>query len=173
MKHGWSLVCFAAALVGAIAACTGSDDSQAGPSRDAGTFASNTCATDPRVTPYAAGLQAKSTTGRLVVEIVDATPSPPVRGEGDAGMNVWKLKITLDGKPVSADAVTVSTYMPDHGHRSPLIPKVTSNGDGTFALTDLYLFMGGVWQITFNVLDDAEAGADAGSEIATFSLCVD
>jgi hypothetical protein len=53
--------------------------------------------------------------------------------------------------------------MPDHGHGSPRTPVLTDNGDGTFTLSDLFLFMGGVWQITF---------AAGTTEKATVSLCV-
>lgn len=122
------------------------------------------CVNDPRVTTFASGMQAKSASGKFVAEIVNASPSPPQRGPGDAGINAWTMKFTLDGAAPPASAITVTTNMPDHGHGSPRIPEITENGDGTFSVNGLYLFMGGVWQITF-------AAAD-GAETAMLSICV-
>lgn len=120
------------------------------------------CASDPRVKTFATGLQAASASGRLSAEIMNASPSPPQRGAGDAGINTWAMKVLLDGSPPQSD-VTVKTLMPDHGHGSPKVPVVTPNGDGTYTVDNIFLFMGGVWEITFTV----------GTESATFTLCVE
>ena len=172
MKRARYFAWFTAAALVALAACKGDDGPPAlAPNSAEASTGDHGCADDSRVTAFAAGLQAKSPSGRVVAEIVNATPSPPERGEGDAGMNTWTMKLTIDGQPPSADALAASTYMPDHGHRSPLIPKLAANGDGTYALTDLYLFMGGVWQISFAPAKDG--GAPDLQDTATFSLCVE
>lgn len=121
------------------------------------------CSGDSRVTPFALGMQAKSASGKFVVELLNATPSPPQRGAGDAGVNTWTVKITLDGQPPPVSDVTVTSFMPDHGHGSPRSPLLTANGDGTFAVNDLFLFMAGVWEIRF---------AHPVEGLATFSLCI-
>lgn len=131
------------------------------PSQDAGSV---TCASDPRVTPFATGVKAQSISGNLVVELVSASPSPPQRGAGDAGMNTWQVRITVGGQAPAPETITVKTLMPDHGHGSPKVPVLTPNGDGTFAMTDLFLFMGGVWEISF---------AQSTQEVAKFTFCVD
>jgi hypothetical protein len=120
------------------------------------------CSKDPRVTPFASGLKAQSTSGRLVAEIINGFPSPPVRGSGDAGMNYWIVRLTMDGGPVQGDIVVLAE-MPDHGHKSPKVPKAIPNPDGTYTVDPLFLFMGGVWEISFSV----------GLEKAMFSLCVE
>lgn len=156
---------FAAATMMTILAC---GDDEHHPSSSSGATSSGSggigCTADPRATPFASGMQAKSTSGRFVAEIVNATPSPPQRGAGDAGMNSWTMKLTLDGAKPDSSAISVTTFMPDHGHGSPRVPDVTENADGTFSVNGLYLFMAGVWQITFS--------ANGGAEQSMFSICV-
>lgn len=153
----------ALSLTGVFIACK-DDDEPAAPTPavtpDGGAVG---CDNDSRVTPFATGIKATSASGNLVVELLSADPSPPQRGAGDAGMNAWKVRITTGGQ-TPTEAVTVTTLMPDHGHGSPKVPVLTPNGDGTFTLSDLFLFMGGVWEISFT---------ESPQEIAKFSFCVD
>jgi hypothetical protein len=142
----------------------GSGDPANAPSGDAGTGDRVGCAKDPRVMTFASGLQAK-TTGPLSAQIVNATPSPPQRAPGESGLNAWTVKLAMNGGPVPSDAaVTVKLLMPDHGHGSSIVPLITPNPDGTFAVTRLYLFMAGVWEISFLV---------NGTDPATFSICIE
>lgn len=150
-------------LAGASAACE--DDKDSPSTAATGDAAAGiSCARDSRVKPFATGMEAKSTSGKLVAQILDASPSPPQRGGGDAGVNEWTLKLTSDGQAPDAKAVTVSTLMPDHGHGSPRVPVLTANGDGTYALSDIFLFMAGVWEISLQT---------SPQETATFTICVD
>ena len=152
----------AVSLTAALLACSGDDASGGGATTgDAGRGVG--CSQDPRVKTFAAGMQAKSSSGKLVVEIVNASPSPPQRGAGDAGINAWTVKVTADGQPATGP-VEVKALMPDHGHSSPKAPVIAANPDGTFAVTNLFLFMGGVWEISFST---------SPQETATFTLCVE
>lgn len=151
----------------AALSCTAGDhgDTAATPPSATTQSGNVSCASDPRVTAFASGVTAKSASGRFSAQIVSASPSHPERGAGDAGLNAWTMKFSVDGAPASASAaVTATTLMPDHGHGSPRIPVVTANADGTYTASDLYFFMGGVWQVTF-LLD--------GNEPATFSFCIE
>jgi YtkA-like protein len=144
-------------LLGVVAGCSSDNENQpTDPPPPGG------CAQDARVTPFATGMSAKSTSGKLSAEIMNASPSPPQRGAGDGGFNKWTLKLTADGKAPPAADVKVTTLMPDHGHGSPRVPTVAANPDGTFAIGDLYFFMAGVWEVTFS-LDQ---------ENAKFTICV-
>jgi hypothetical protein len=123
--------------------------------------APSVCATDPRVQPFAAGLEAKTTSG-LTLKIVDATPTPPAKGD-----NAWTLALTdAGGAAVDGATLTVKTWMPDHGHGSSIVPAVAASGGGKYALTRLNLFMPGIWEITFSI---ARAGT---TETAMFTLCI-
>lgn len=147
------------------AGCSSSSGAETSePAGDAGP--SIGCATDPRVKTFAANLKATSADGKFVIEILNAEPSPPRRGAGDAGMNVWKVKVTRDGQPVT-EQPTVTTYMPDHAHGSPKVPVVVPNSDGTFTVNTLFFFMAGVWEIKFSPTAVVEP-----TTLAMFSLCV-
>ena len=158
---------FPLALVATVAlsGCSSSEpDDHHPPPGNTGDGGKLSCMTDPRVTQFAAGLKASSADGKFVVEIVNAEPSPPRRGAGEAGMNVWKVKLTRDGQPL-AEMPTITTFMPDHGHGSPKSPVMQQNPDGTLTVNTLFFFMAGVWQITFS--------PTSAREPATFSLCVE
>jgi hypothetical protein len=142
------------------AACASNGGDQ--PEDAAAEAAPSVCATDPRVQPFVAGVEAK-TSGGLTVKILDATPAPPAKGD-----NAWNVTITdKSGAPVSGATVTVKTWMPDHAHGSSIVPLVADSGGGKYALTRLNLFMPGIWEITFVV---TRAGVPA--ETAIFTLCI-
>ncbi len=127
------------------------------------------CANDPRAEPYVPNMSQPGNAGVLTFTLVSASPAPPALGDG----NLWTLKV-VDANGQSVPDVTFSliqTWMPDHGHGST--PGVAmSNGDGTYAISNLYFFMPGLWQITFNA--QLPSGADAApvTDSATFSFCV-
>jgi YtkA-like protein len=134
-------------------------------SSSTGTPVEAACAKDPRTTPYAVGVEAKSTDGALTVEFMDASPAPPTKGN-----NIWTVKL-LDGagKPVNGATIVTTPYMPDHAHGSSIKPQATAKGDdGTYEITPVNLFMPGVWQITFAV---TTPGGMDDSAVVTF--CVD
>ncbi|HEV3193827.1 MAG TPA: FixH family protein [Polyangiaceae bacterium] len=95
--------------------------------------------------------------------LVSADPVPP-----GVNSNTWTLKLLdASGKPVTdATFPTIKTWMPLHGHSSSVLPTAMSNGDGTYKVS-LYLFMPGLWQITFNAL------AGSVSDSAMFTFCVE
>jgi hypothetical protein len=75
--------------------------------------------------------------------------------------------LDASGKPITnATFPTIKTWMPLHGHSSSVLPTSMSNGDGTYTVS-LYLFMPGLWQITFNAL------AGSVSDSAMFTFCVE
>lgn len=102
-------------------------------------------------------------------EVGDAA-APPL----EPYTNLFTLEL-LDatGQPVKDAMVTLPTdnqalgwpfsknpWMPLHQHGSSIVPTITSNGDGTYAVS-LYFFMPGLWQIylvaqTASVTDSAE-----------------
>ncbi len=109
---------------------------------------------------YAANLSASSKTAKVV--LVDASPSPPARGS-----DTWKIKVTdSQGNALSNATVTAKPFMPDHGHGSSVEPVVTANPDGTYTVTPLYLFMPGLWQVTFTIKTAST------SDDVVFSFCV-
>jgi hypothetical protein len=131
----------------------------------AGTTSEALCDSDSRAMAYAAGLSATSSDGTLKVSIAGAQPAPP-----EKGINTWTVQLTDgSGNPVSEAAVSVTPWMPDHGHGSSIVPQVMpTKSAGTYQVTLLDLFMPGIWQVTFDVTSPSSQ-----DEKVTFSFCID
>lgn len=148
-----AFVAVAAFLAGALFGC-GSEAAHSSmqaassvPPDDAASDAYVGCATDPRVASYAPGISAESQDQSVRVVLVASEPGPPM-----VGMNTWTVSVSDANDAAIADAsLTVAPYMPDHGHGSPVVPTVTPNSDGTYAIAPLYFFMPGVWRIGITV----------------------
>jgi hypothetical protein len=112
---------------------------------------------------YSPNLGKAGSAKALTFVLVSADPVPP-----GVNYNTWTLKLTdASGKPVTdATFPTIKTWMPLHGHSSSVLPTSMANGDGTYTIS-LYLFMPGLWQITFNAL------AGSLSDSAMFTFCVE
>lgn len=106
----------------------------------------------------------------LMGNTVAGAASPPL----EPYTNTFTLKLLdASGQPVTDATVMLPTndqalgwpyakdpWMPLHQHGSSIIPTVTNNGDGTYAVST-YFFMPGLWQIylvaqTSSVTDSAE-----------------
>jgi hypothetical protein len=111
--------------------------------------ASTDCAIRTDVDQYSANMTKKGLNGLMSFLLIQSDPGPPVFGS-----NVWKLKVTgSDGMPVSS-GLTVSVFMPEHGHFSPMAPVITYDAStGVYGLDPIYLSMGGKWRITFSITD--------------------
>ena len=145
----------------ALAACTHGSGGGGG----AGTEADSVCDSDPRNMAYAAGLSVKSTDGTVRATFVEAVPAPPAKG-----MNAWTLTLTDSmGSPMSGATITVAPFMPDHGHGAPIVPEVTPMATaGTYQVTQLDLFMAGIWTVTFTITPSTGP-----VESLVFSFCID
>ena len=151
----------AVALLGARAQNCSSSSSSSSTQQDAGDLVG--CQNDPRADSYAANMTKMGQSGVFQFTLVSADPAPPALNN-----NTWTLKLAdASGAPVTnATFPKISPYMPDHGHGSTATPMATSNGDGTYSITPLYFFMGGLWQVTIQ----AQSGSQ--SDSAVFSFCV-
>jgi hypothetical protein len=83
---------------------------------------------------------------RLSVAVFTA-PQPPERGE------VMGRLVFTDPAGAMTDgvAVTVTPWMPEHGHGTSVMPTVEPDGAGGFLISNLYLAMPGTWQLRVNV----------------------
>jgi hypothetical protein len=111
--------------------------------------------------PWTAGATAEGRAGARVT-LVDLDPAPPARFT-----NRWTVTIVdPDGQEVSAEGVTVTTFMPEHGHAGPEV-SVIAGSDATFVLAPLELWMPGRWQIDVHVRKGDLA------DLVRFEVCVD
>lgn len=152
------------ALLAGFAACSSSNPGTTPPDAgtDPGSDAAVTCQKDPRVDTYVANLV--KTSGDMKVTLVSSDPAPPVRGT-----NTWTIRVADGaGNPVTGAAINVTPFMPDHGHGTSVRAVVTPQADGTYTVAPVYLFMPGVWKITFSM-----PGPDGGAAPSVdFFFCV-
>ena len=162
------------AFVGVVA-CSSADDAATSGGEDAmateGTVVS--CADDPLATTYAPNTKQPGKYGYLTFTLVSAQPAPP-----EMGTNTWTLAIAdASGAPVK-DAVFpplpewgawpngVRPYMVHHGHSASVAPTITTNGDGTYTLSNIDFFMPGLWTVTVHAV------SMACTDDAVFAFCV-
>ena len=154
-----AIAAMALAMIAFVACSSGSETTPG-----SGTTSTATgCAADTRKDIYTAGLAKPA--GTLSVKLLDSDPGPPIKGT-----NTMMLEV-LDpgGQPVDGATITVTPWMPDHGHGSAVKPAVTALGGGKYSVANVYLVMAGLWQIKV----DVQPAGGGQSHEATFQFCLD
>jgi hypothetical protein len=85
---------------------------------------------------------ATSDTGSLTVD-VRTCPDPPSRGTNSVELFVAQAS---DGTPVDGLQLDVVPFMPAMGHGTST-PTIMAEGGGKYLVTEVYLYMPGVWQL--------------------------
>ncbi len=83
---------------------------------------------------------ATSDSGALSIEVFTC-PDPPSRGTNDV-----ELLVQRDGTPVDGLTLDVSPFMPAMGHGTST-PTIMAEGGGKYLVTEVYLYMPGVWEL--------------------------
>ena len=139
------LVCLSAVLV----ACGDDHDHEGDDHADAGPTSTIDAGPGLQGDEYIAGMEKVSSEGHFRVALIESTPIPQ-----DLTLYTWVLEVRdADGQPIDGASVVAEPTMPDHGHGTfPITtPGVTAEGVGRFTLTDMDLFMAGVWQIELRI----------------------
>jgi hypothetical protein len=74
---------------------------------------------------------------------VRTSPQPPARGTNDVQFIVTSV---ATGGPVDGLTIDVQPWMPAMNHGTSA-PTVTPQGNGTYLVSEVYLYMPGVWQL--------------------------
>jgi hypothetical protein len=117
---------------------------------DAGMFYD--CSQEMRAWPYSEGMMASSPNHLVVVKLLRSEPGPPIKGT-----NTWTVAIAEGAAmtPLGGLAISVTPFMPDHRHGSPRQVLVTAGAEiGAYTLAPVYFFMGGYWEVTFDLGPD-------------------
>lgn len=171
-----ALILALSALSGVLGACGSnthdpSNASDAAPSADAGGSDGFEIGSDgsdivncddPRVQSYAPAMQVKGAQGVFTFVLVSSNPAPPADETNALVVQV----LDASGQPVpgaTLSAVTPTMPLMSHGTSTPAI---VANGDGTFNVSNVYLFMAGLWQISMTAKNGTQV--DSGS----FFFCV-
>lgn len=146
-----------ALLLGAVAsACSstehGEDDAHAN---------SATCPGAERVDAWS--LPLTKSAGPVTVALESALPSPLGKGKNTLVLSVRDAA----GAPLDGASVTVTPFMPDHGHGSTVTPTVRAMGGVRYEVGEVVLPMAGVWELAVAVTPPGAAEARV-----TFVACI-
>lgn len=144
-----------------LLACTGADRStESGPADSSPDTEPSICG-DAAVDTWEAGMSRAGENGVYTFTLVAVDPAPP-----DKGDNVWTLHIDGDA-PVEGATVTLTPFMPAHGHgTTPADFSATDAGGGDYVSDPFDLFMGGVWETTVQATGD-------GYDSVVFTFCIE
>lgn len=152
-----------AVLFGALALSACGSSSGTG-TPDSGNGVVIDCTKDARISQYSPPISVTSSSGALDFILVSSNPGPPANGT-----NSWSMRIT-NTAGVNQPNLTVGVvpFMPDMGHGTSIVPSMTMNADGTYTVTPLYLFMAGIWRVTFSTPPSA-----AQPDTANIFFCIE
>ena len=130
---------------------------------DAGTY---NCANETRADTFVVGLDKHGAATALDFKLVQADPAPPARND-----NTWQLQISAMsggtvGSTVAGASLTVTPFMPDHQHGTPIQVGITDKGGGMYELSPVNMWMPGLWETTI------QASSASGSDQAVFRFCI-
>jgi hypothetical protein len=114
---------------------------------------------------FVVGLDHKGSAGMLDFQMMSADPAPPARGNNTWVIQVMSMNAGVDATPLDGASITVTPYMPAHGHGTPVVADVTDMGSGQYELSPVNLWMPGVWQTTIAVTTPTP-------DSAVFSFCL-
>lgn len=67
---------------------------------------------------------------------------------------------TADDSPVDGLAMTIVPWMPAMGHGTPIVPTITAVGGGVYDLSDIDMFMAGLWQLRTTTTGSSDDPSD-------------
>ena len=159
-----AIAAFGAVASAALGCSSSGGDGGTGGTSGAGTTTSTACSADNRKDIYTAGLAKQTATRALSIKLMDAMPAPPQKQSNALILQV----VDAAGMPVDGATVSVTPFMPDHGHGSSVKPTVTAKGGGLYDVANVYLPMPGLWRLTVTVQMPNVAAQDA-----AFQFCID
>jgi hypothetical protein len=120
-------------------------------------------ATAPEQVGFSAAPFSTATGDNHVLQMeVRTSPQPPARGTNEVQLTIRSM---ADGMPVDGLHVAVKPWMPAMNHGTSLLPSVTPLGGGKYLITDLDLFMPGLWQLRLTI-----TGASADQASPAFEI---
>ena len=104
---------------------------------------------------YAAGIEKRTEDGDLRVVLIESSPIPK-----DTGLYTWVVEVqNAQCEPIEGASVVAEPTMPSHGHGTspPPTSGVSLDAAGRLELTDMDLFMPGIWEVTLTVILEGES----------------
>lgn len=102
--------------------------------------------------------------GELTMSFVEGEPAVPV-----VGNNSWLFRLEVDGRALSdvAADITVTPFMPDHGHGTPTLVRISEEEKGNYRFEPVHTRMAGYWEIFVDIETESIATK------LSFGVCVE
>lgn len=143
--------------LGALLACGCGDGDDAGVTKQPDAVPA---ACDARGVRRVAGSEGVLVRGKLSV----LATIPELASVGD---NEWQVRVEApNGEPVAGALVSLTAFMPAHGHGSPKVALTSDEGDGAYRIAPVALSMPGSWVVDVTVTSDPATGS------TSFDVCV-
>lgn len=133
----------------------------------AGDDQSVNCALETRDDAFAPGFAKAGDGQKLNFTVMTSNPEAPARGD-----NAWVIQLNqmtsgVVGAAIDGAAMTVTPYMPDHGHPSGKTVHIVPTGTaGQYELTPINLWMPGLWETTI------DASSTGGDDSVVIRVCI-
>ena len=123
----------------------------------------DSCASETRADHFVDGLRKRGAAGALDFALVSSEPAPPARGD-----NTWVVQLdAISSGPVDGATISVTPFMPDHGHGATVKVTVTPLPTaGQYQLMPVNLWMPGYWETT------VVASQGGVTDSAIFKFCI-
>lgn len=129
--------------------------------------ASYNCATETRADTFVVGLEKVGDSAALDFKLMTADPAPPARGDNTWIVQVNAMTSGVVGSPITGASMTVTPFMPDHQHGTPVDVKVMAMPDaGQYQLSPVNMWMPGLWETTIT------ATSAAGTDTVVYRFCI-
>ncbi len=116
---------------------------------------------------FVVGLQKTGAGGMLDFQLMSAEPAPPARNDNTWVVQVSSMQSGVVGVPIDGATLTVTPFMPEHQHGSPIRVTVTPAGTaGQYLLSPVNLWMPGVWETTIR------ATSGSTTDTAIYKFCI-
>ena len=105
---------------------------------------------NPDADEYEDGMQKRGEMGIFSIKLT-STPGPPSKGT-----NMWTLELSDSAGAIEGAQITVTPWMPEHGHGSTSPVTVTEESGGTYRAHPVELQMLGLWDTEITVEKDGQ-----------------
>ena len=156
-----TLLALAAAVVPLAGACADNSSMQG----DDGS--SYNCAAETRADDFVIGLEKQGLSGALDFKLMTADPAPPARNDNTWVVQINSMAAGVVGSPASGATLTVTPFMPDHQHGTPIEVQIEAMPDaGQYKLSPINMWMPGLWETTIT------ASSAAGTDSTVYRFCI-
>ena len=124
------------------------------------------CTRETRDDDFVVGFEKMGEMTRVDFKIMATTPGIQVGGDNEWIVQLNTVTNGVVGAPLVGAQLTVTPFMPDHGHVAPKPVKIQAHTEaGQYKLSEINTWMPGLWETTIQV-------GGMGADKVVFKTCI-